>query len=67
MRQTENREWLQVQIPAELKHSLRVKAAQDKETMTTCVEAVLRLYVSGQITLDKEGTDHPDTLEEMSA
>lgn len=49
MRQTDKREWLQVQIPSDLKHALRVKAAQDRESMTTAIEAVVELYVSGQL------------------
>ncbi len=65
MRQMQDREWLQVQVQSELKHALRVKAAQDKETMTTAIEALVRLYVSGNVSL--QGTSELETQKKVAA
>lgn len=43
------REWLQVLIDEQLKHGLRVKAAQERENMTTAIEALIRLYTAGKL------------------
>jgi hypothetical protein len=43
------REWLQVLVDESLKRQYKARAAQNRENMTTVTEALMRLYISGEV------------------